>query len=107
MSAEVKRTNERVALAERRAAGGTLSPGTPFGRYRINSLVGRGGSGAVYRALDVRLQRDIALKMLDCSPSFSVAGRSTRPASPRRSTIPVSALPMMLAMKMGWGNSRC
>ena len=48
----------------------TLSPGTPLGRYHITSLVGRGGSGAVYRARDLRLQRDVALKIQDWPPSF-------------------------------------
>ncbi|HEX6293210.1 MAG TPA: serine/threonine-protein kinase [Herpetosiphonaceae bacterium] len=35
-----------------------------LGPYRIEALIGRGGMAAVYRALDTRLQRHVALKML-------------------------------------------
>jgi serine/threonine protein kinase/tetratricopeptide (TPR) repeat protein len=41
-----------------------LSPGDLFGRYRIESLVGEGGMGRVYRALDTQVGRHVALKVL-------------------------------------------
>jgi serine/threonine protein kinase/tetratricopeptide (TPR) repeat protein len=41
-----------------------LLPGSMVGPYRVASLIARGGMGDVYRATDVRLQRDVALKVL-------------------------------------------
>jgi serine/threonine protein kinase/dienelactone hydrolase len=41
-----------------------LNPGTKLGPYEIQSLLGTGGMGEVYRARDVRLQRTVAIKIL-------------------------------------------
>ena len=41
-----------------------LTPGTRLGSYEIVSPLGAGGMGEVYRARDLRLDRDVAIKVL-------------------------------------------
>lgn len=45
----------------------TLTAGTKLGPYEIQSQLGAGGMGEVYRAHDPRLRRDVAIKVL---PAF-------------------------------------
>jgi eukaryotic-like serine/threonine-protein kinase len=41
-----------------------LTPGIHIGPYEVDSMLGAGGMGEVYRARDARLNRDVALKVL-------------------------------------------
>jgi serine/threonine protein kinase len=41
-----------------------LAPGTRLGPYTIESLIGSGGMGEVYKAHDGRLNRTVAIKRL-------------------------------------------
>ena len=49
-------------------------------RYEIRGLVGRGGMGAVYRALDRELDEEVALKVLDTERGRGAAGGAAAPA---------------------------
>jgi tetratricopeptide (TPR) repeat protein len=45
-------------------ADGLLSSGTRLGPYELDGLIAAGGMGQVYRALDTRLGREVAVKVL-------------------------------------------
>jgi serine/threonine-protein kinase len=58
---EIERSMIDGADAE---SGGVLSIGDRIEQYEITGFIGRGGMGEVYRARDLRLDRDVALKLL-------------------------------------------
>src|SRR5437867_10272671 len=41
-----------------------ITIGQRLGNYTVVSLIGRGGMGELYRARDIQLERDVALKLL-------------------------------------------
>ena len=51
----------------------SLAAGSRLGPYEIQSLIGAGGMGEVYRARDPRLDRDVALKVLPTAVAASTA----------------------------------
>ena len=42
----------------------SLAAGTKLGRYEIRLKIGAGGMGEVHRALDTKLNREVAIKVL-------------------------------------------
>jgi len=54
-----------------------IMPGTALGRYEVRELLGSGGMGEVYRALDTRLNRAVAIKVL-------ASGRASDPSDRAR-----------------------
>ena len=56
--------NEVRAMLDAPPHAPVLEPGTRVEQYEVIALIGRGGMGEVYRARDLRLQRDVALKVL-------------------------------------------
>jgi Tol biopolymer transport system component/predicted Ser/Thr protein kinase len=78
---EVKLRREVEALLAQGDAAGdstvtTLTPGAQLGPYQIEAQIGAGGMGSVYRAVDTRLGRKVAIKI--CAQQFS--GRFEREA---------------------------
>jgi serine/threonine protein kinase len=63
-----------------------IPPGTRLGSFEIVSALGAGGMGEVYRAKDLRLGRDVAIKVLpqdlSCDPQrLARFGQEARAAS--------------------------
>src|SRR5580692_1189405 len=58
----------------------TIAEGTQFGPYRLIERIGSGGMGEVYRALDTRLEREVALKLV--SDSYLITGVGSGSPSP-------------------------
>src|ERR1700761_8219899 len=51
-----------------------IAEGTQFGPYRLLEKIGAGGMGEVYRVLDTRLEREVALKLVSATWLATEAG---------------------------------
>src|SRR6267378_3926764 len=52
-----------------------LAAGAQLGLYRIEAVIGAGGMGVVYRALDTKLNRPVAIKLLSDELADAAARR--------------------------------
>ena len=62
-------------------------------RYRIEEVIGRGGMGAVYRAVDARLGRQVAVKVITVSGGSDEEARERLRARFQREARAAAALP--------------
>ena len=82
-----------LELHNRHGVTMTFNAGTRIGQYEIVAPLGQGGMGVVYRALDTKLQRPVAIKFLseDVADARGAAGSSAKPRWPPRSTTHTSS----------------
>jgi serine/threonine protein kinase len=77
------------------AEHGVLQPGQTIGRYQIVSVLGQGGFGITYRARDVQLSREVAIK--EYLPSALAIRQQNSTVVPRSTK---------MADDFGWGRER-
>src|SRR5688572_6373012 len=77
---------ERASMPMLRDVGAAvpLTPGVRLGDFEITGTLGAGGMGEVYRARDIRLGRDVAIKLL---PSLLAADPDRRARFERESRL--------------------
>src|SRR6202453_3963931 len=71
----------------------TIAEGTQFGPYRLLERIGAGGMGEVYRALDTRLEREVALKLVSESYLGVGSGSASPAGTPRPHDTPGPGTP--------------
>jgi hypothetical protein len=72
-SAAGERETAAVSDSNDRTDIGVLSPGTLLKHFRIVRLIGRGGMGDVYEALDESLERTVALKVIQAGKKIAAS----------------------------------
>ena len=77
----------------------SLAPGTRLGNYEVSGLLGSGGMGEVYRAIDSRLRRSVALKIL---PPAVIATPETRQRFEREAQVLASLSHPNIAVLFGF-----
>jgi serine/threonine protein kinase len=78
LSGEKEAPNELTGIALDQALQGHLGPGGIIGGYRLVRRLGRGGMAEVYEAINPRLKRQVALKILRPGPGENVGELSRR-----------------------------
>ena len=65
----------RAGLAGPDSAATVITPGVQIGPYKIEGLLGAGGMGEVFRAVDTKLNRPVAIKFLSAELADTAARR--------------------------------
>ncbi|MBA2354776.1 MAG: serine/threonine protein kinase, partial [Acidobacteria bacterium] len=67
---------DRTQLDATEPASPALAPGTRLGAFAVESFIGAGGMGEVYRARDMRLDRHVAIKVISPAAAADPRGRA-------------------------------